>query len=492
MNLDMNAGSHKKEALTSQCHPEGGHQTKVAAFADLTPNSSPPRAKSASRENPFYPGYSPVVFGSAASQGDAEHFFQESNAHIQGQNEFYQSNASQFVAANSNDASLTIGQHENCMETTEEGLLFEDSSYGDEIARWMEFQQQHQLGNSVAQQGGTRVEGCVMLPDPTNEALSNGYEGNNADKSGSVSEIHLKRPASQLSDSLSSEKLSAKRRQRSQALSPYSPQSAFPDKRSFSRRRMDDALHERSQSQIALRDALLALENAKAIVRGCRSRYNSAKNLVESTAKEECEPLLQEDTAWNDMFRKLKEYKEETGDCNVKQNVSRDGDEDNKTPPEMIRRLSAWVGKNRKELKQRGACKSNKITDEGKASDESDSEHTDIPSIVVSPEDSDGDILRSDEDPDSIIKRVALDSIGFDWDPRNSRWNNMYEELRRYKDEHGVFDFSLARNAQIVNLLPLAKTIHSQSHSREHIGASCKFWFRCMGQASTGAVHTLL
>ena len=255
---------------------------------------------------------------------------------------------------------------------------------------------------------------------------------------------------------------------------------------------MDDALHERSQSQIALRDALLALENAKAIVRGCRSRYNSAKNLVESTAKEECEPLLQEDTAWNDMFRKLKEYKEETGDCNVKQNVSRDGDEDNKTPPEMIRRLSAWVGKNRKELKQRGACKSNKITDEGKASDESDSEHTDIPSIVVSPEDSDGDILRSDEDPDSIIKRVALDSIGFDWDPRNSRWNNMYEELRRYKDEHGVFDFSLARNAQIVNLLPLAKTIHSQSHSREHIGASCKFWFRCMGQASTGAVHTLL
>ncbi len=454
--MDMNAGTHKKEALTNQCHPEGGKQTKEITFAELTPNSSPPRAKSASRENPFYPGYSPVVLGSAARQGNAEPFFQESNANTQGQNEFYQINSSQFVAANSNDESLTIGRHENCMETTEEGLLFEDSSYGDEIARWMESQQQHQLGNNVVHQGETRGEGCVMLMDSTNEALSNGYEGNNADKSGSVSEIHLKRPASQLSDSLLSEKVSGKRRQRSQALSPSSPHPAFPDKRSSSRRRMDDALHERSQSQMALRDALLALEKAKAIVRECRSRYNSAKSLVESTAKEECEALLQEDTAWNDMFRKLKEYKEETGDCNVKQNVSRDVDEDKKSPPEMIRRLSAWVGKNRKELKQRGTCKSNKITDEGKASDESDSEHIDIPSIVVSPEESDGDILRSDEDPDSIIKRVALDSIGFDWDPRNSRWNNMYEELRRYKDEHGVCDFLLLRNAQIVTLLPLS------------------------------------
>jgi hypothetical protein len=67
-------------------------------------------------------------------------------------------------------------------------------------------------------------------------------------------------------------------------------------------------------------------------------------------------------------------------------------------------------------------------------------------------------MLRSDDsDPDCIhadpYKRVALDSIGFDWDPRNSRWNNMYEELRRYKDEHGVCDFSLLRNAQMVILL---------------------------------------
>lgn len=461
--MNADAGSHKKEAPTYQCHPEGvqpchpegGQPTKETTSADYTPNSSPQRTKTASMENSFYPGYSPVVLH-GARQGDTEQYFQESNAHGQVQNDYYHGNASEFTAANSNEASSSMGQHENCMETTEEGLLFEDSSYGDEIARWMEdqrrFQQQQQLEN--------RGEGCVMLTEPTNEALSTGYEGNNAGESGSVSEIHLKRSASQLSDSVLSEKHSAKRRQRSQSLSlsQSSPQSDFPDSRSSSRRRMDDALHERSQSQMALRDALLALETAKDIVRGCRSRFNSAKNLVEVTAKEECESLLQEDTVWNDMFHKLKEYKEETGDCNVKQNVARDGAEDNKTPPEMIRRLSAWVGKNRKEHKQRGTYKSSKINDEWKASDESDSEHMNIPSIAFSPDDSDGDMLRSDDsDPDCIhadpYKRVALDSIGFDWDPRNSRWNNMYEELRRYKDEHGVCDFSLLRNAQMVILL---------------------------------------
>ncbi|KAL3822857.1 hypothetical protein ACHAXA_006221 [Cyclostephanos tholiformis] len=430
----MNAGNHEKEAPTNQSHrhPEG------FASVHSTPISSPQRAETASREDSFYPGYSPVALSSASIQGNMEQYFVEKNAQSQNQNQFYQ--------ANSNELSPTLDQHENCLVTTEEGLMFEDSSYGDEIARWMEdhrrFQQQEQLGHTVqVQQERIRGESFAMLTVPSNEALSNSCEVNIV-SSGTVSEIHLKRPASQLSDSTSSEKLSTKRRQRSQPLSQPSPQSALPDNRSSARRRMDDALQERSQTQMALRDALLALENAKAIVHECRSRYNCAKSLVESTAKEECESLLREDTAWNDMFRKLKEYKEETGDCNVKQNVSSDKTEDNKTPPETIRRLSAWVGKNRKEHKQRSACKSSKVITEGNASDESESELADIPSTVVSPDESESDILRSDElDPDSIhadpYKRVALDSIGFDWDPRNSRWNNMYEELRLYKDKHG-------------------------------------------------------
>lgn len=425
------------------------NQPVGVAAAHFTPNSSPQRAETASREDSFYPRYSPVFLSPSSGREDTgQYFVEDNNAHGRDPNEYYQDNApDEFTAANSNELSPTSDQHENCMVTTEEGLLFDDSSYGDIIARWMEdhrrFQQHEQLGHAVqVQDGEIRGEDCVMLPVPSNEALSNSG-GENIVSLGSVSEIHLKRPASQLSGSTSSDKLSTKRRQRSQALSQPSQQSAYPDNQSSARRRMDEALQERSQSQMALRDALLALENAKAIVRECRSRYNSAKDLVESTAKEECESLLQEDTAWNDMFRKLKEYKEETGDCNIKQNVSRDGAEDSKIPPEMIRRLSAWVGKNRKELKQMSVCKSSKTIAGGNASDESENEHKDIPSTVVDPDESEGDILCSDGlYPDSIhadpYKRVALDSIGFDWNPRNSRWNNMYEELRLYRDKNGV------------------------------------------------------
>ena len=32
---------------------------------------------------------------------------------------------------------------------------------------------------------------------------------------------------------------------------------------------------------------------------------------------------------------------------------------------------------------------------------------------------------------------------GFDWNPRNSRWNGMYDELRCYKDKHGEYQFNM-------------------------------------------------
>jgi len=161
------------------------------------------------------------------------------------------------------------------------------------------------------------------------------------------------------------------------------------------------------------------------------------------------------------MFHKLKKYKVDAGDCNVKQNF---GAEDNKNSPEMVRRLSAWVGKNRKDGKLRGrgvavSTSGAKGTHEGKASEESDIENAppaDQTATNGSPDEiadiSCGDILQNEDrgdessvfhdvDPDSIhadpYKEIALDGIAFDWNPRNSRWLQMYEELRRYKYEHG-------------------------------------------------------
>lgn len=406
----------------------------------------------ATGEEPYYHGNSPISLDTDAHahhSGEMGQYFHVNNAgHNEGKDDFYLDNCSDFATSNSHDVSPSMEQDEHCAEEeSEEGLLFEDSSYVDEITRWMDDQRPLQpqtqlLTDGQEQHEGTSSTDSEILPEPSNVYVR---DCNARDFCAS------KRNASRMSDSISVQKMSAKRRNRSLSAS----QSASPDNRSASRIRMDSALQERSQSQMALRDALFALEKAKAVVRECRSRYDTAKILVENTAKEECESLLQEDVSWNEMFHKLKEYKEENGDCNVKQNVSRDdaGDENNSS--EMLRRLSAWVGKNRKEYKQRRSTfRLTKTTHEGKTSEECNNVHA--ASMAVSPAESnvgmlqnfyddDDDDVFDDVDPDSIhadpYKRVALDSINFDWDPRNSRWNNMYEELRRYKEEHGTFDW---------------------------------------------------
>ena len=93
----------------------------------------------------------------------------------------------------------------------------------------------------------------------------------------------------------------------------------------------------------------MALKKAKAAVARCCARYNRAKVLVQDTAEAECAALLLEDSPWNEMFHRLVKYRDDAGDCNVKQNF---GAEDSKDSPDMVRRLSAWVGKNRKDGKK--------------------------------------------------------------------------------------------------------------------------------------------
>jgi exonuclease VII small subunit len=116
-----------------------------------------------------------------------------------------------------------------------------------------------------------------------------------------------------------------------------------PNYTSESRIRMNNSLHERLQSQMALRDALRNLEKAQTLVRECRARYDSAKTIVQTTAEKECDALLLEETPWNNMFHQLKKYKDVTGTVNVKLV------EDNKSP-EMAR-LSAWIGKKSRHYK---------------------------------------------------------------------------------------------------------------------------------------------
>lgn len=308
-----------------------------------------------------------------------------------------------------------------------------------------------------------------------------------------------KRPASEVSYSSSAQKPTAKRRTvKNQAYS----QGMSPSYTSESRIRMNNALHERLQSQMALRDALRNLEKAQTLVRECRARYDSAKTIVQTTAEKECDALLLEETPWNNMFHQLKKYKDVTGTVNVKLV------EDNKSP-EMAR-LSAWIGKkfiqhkpssfyhfqystgffavrfcigkNRKDGKlngkisgsgANGRCNlSRQMTPVSETPSSkpgetiADERESCLDNVIVSQStafcadsgyeytmnrasdyaeqygEHDDSSIFEDLDPESILadpyKKIALDSIGFDWDPRTSRWNMMYEELKAFKAEHGT------------------------------------------------------
>jgi hypothetical protein len=84
------------------------------------------------------------------------------------------------------------------------------------------------------------------------------------------------------------------------------------------------------------------------------------------------------ETAWNEMYTKLKEYKEKHGDCSVPESYNEDT------------KLRNWVITQRKSNSK------------------------------LSPE-----------------QRKALDDIGFDWDPRMTAWNEMFARLTAYKEKHG-------------------------------------------------------
>ena len=85
-------------------------------------------------------------------------------------------------------------------------------------------------------------------------------------------------------------------------------------------------------------------------------------------------------TQWNQMFQELMEYKKEHGDCNV--------------PHRSIeyKQLGIWV-KNRRKQYNKGGMSKDRIE--------------------------------------------QLNAIGFDWDPLVTQWNIMFQELVKYKKEHG-------------------------------------------------------
>lgn len=286
-------------------------------------------------------------------------------------------------------------------ETTSQNLLLADTYSEDELGRWMEEQQQLQTQKQQHNDDSSFI-----------------LDGDGASsRQPTTSKSRAKRSADGLQSESDSHTTTSKRRS---VISSHTPSS---DRRSAARERMDKALHERHLCQMALRDSLLALREAEALVEACRRKYNTAKCNAETVAKKECEVLLTIPSSWNDMYHKLKSYKERTGHCNVKQNFAA------KTCPEReTAKLSAWVGRCRKDGKQRKRVEPS-AGDASSSTTAISDRHEENVSVF--------DELESDSIHADPYKLIALDMIGFDWDPRNSRWMSAYEDLKQFKQVNG-------------------------------------------------------
>mmetsp|Transcript_3431 Transcript_3431/g.7556 ORF Transcript_3431/g.7556 Transcript_3431/m.7556 type:complete len:372 (+) Transcript_3431:302-1417(+) len=117
---------------------------------------------------------------------------------------------------------------------------------------------------------------------------------------------------------------------------------------------------------------------------------------TESSTKE----LLNEKSRWNEMYERLAEYKQEHGHCHVMRNPKRNKSVGRKTDSSEkanLQSLGTWVGQVRL------------------------------------------DARRPVGHPGRLepYKIVALDRLGFDWEPRENYWLDMYEQLTLYLKQNG-------------------------------------------------------
>jgi len=151
------------------------------------------------------------------------------------------------------------------------------------------------------------------------------------------------------------------------------------------------------QTQLRAREELRGAEESLSIasqrVEQARQNIEATDTAVTRGTEELTDALLQEPTHWNAMYRKMAEYKEKHGNVDVKRNPLKSEREAN---PEIVK-LGSWVGRVRLEAR------------------------------------------RPPGHPEHIepYKVIALNRLGFNWEPRENYWMEKYEELRQYMKKHG-------------------------------------------------------
>lgn len=197
------------------------------------------------------------------------------------------------------------------------------------------------------------------------------------------------------------------------ALPPMSKtlQQTAADPMSTTARDNIDAIRARSEMIVVLKDQTEAeyevqraeeeLQRAKDKFEKAKANKASADEKVLKAADSLADGLLKENTRWNSMYFKLLEFKEKYGHCDVSRNPYRSStkrmkrDKESNEQNELIA-LGTWVGQTRM------------------------------------------DARRPHGHPDKLepYKVVALNRIGFDWEPRENYWMEMYEKLKMHLEEN--------------------------------------------------------
>lgn len=159
------------------------------------------------------------------------------------------------------------------------------------------------------------------------------------------------------------------------------------------RRKMNQLLQTQSRAQEDLKAAQTNLEQGKQRVDFAKSQLEQTDMDVHQGTEDLTDALLQEPTHWNAMYRKMVEYKEKHGHVDVKRNPLKSEKEAN---PDIVK-LGSWVGRVRLEAR------------------------------------------RPVGHPDHIepYKVIALNRLGFNWEPRENYWMEKYEELKNYMTQSG-------------------------------------------------------
>jgi hypothetical protein len=184
---------------------------------------------------------------------------------------------------------------------------------------------------------------------------------------------------------------------------PLPPQPPPPQTAAQARRQMDDILSEQKKAQEAIHQCQQRLIQAQQDLDRAMMQKSALDQMAMESAEAWTDLLLQDgdsnnnnhkkNSKWNEMYRKLEEYKAQHGHCDVKRQLTK---REKEMDPDLAA-LSQWVGK---------------IRNEGRKA-ESDSER------MMEP-----------------YKVVALNRLGFDWAPRDNAWMQNYERVKVYLEKN--------------------------------------------------------